>query len=110
MFLPMMGLFFTLVVFGLIAGLPVTFDPYAAHRAPFPYAVFFAGVSAITFVVVGGLVSEFISDGLGAAIALFIAPTVGLLVGAVVGYRLGLIRRRHGVKVDSSDSAPADAR
>jgi hypothetical protein len=93
MFLPMMGFFFALVVLGGLASLVVTFDSHAAHRAPFPYAFFFAGLTAIVFVIVGGLISEYSSEGIGAFVALLLAPTLGLLSGAVLGYRLGLIRR-----------------
>jgi hypothetical protein len=95
MFLPMMGFFFALVVLGGLASLVVTFDPHAAHRAPFPYAFFLAGVTAIIFAVIGGFISGYINDTVGAFIALFLAPTLGLLSGGVLGYRLGLIRRRH---------------
>lgn len=95
MFLPMMGFFFTLLVLGGLASLVVTFDPYAAHRAPFPYAFFFAGVTAIIFVILGGLITGYINDTVGAFITFLLAPTLGLLCGGVLGYRLGLIRRRH---------------
>jgi hypothetical protein len=100
MLLPMMGFFFALVVLGGLASLVVTFDPDAAHRAPFPYAFFFAGVIAIIFVVLGGLISVYINDTVGAFIVLLLAPTLGLLGGAILGYRLGLIRRRHAPEDD----------
>src|SRR5882724_13090627 len=59
MLLPMMGFFFALVVLGGLASLVVTFDPGAAHRAPFPYAFFlpacqFVSINAIALVGVFG--------------------------------------------------------
>jgi hypothetical protein len=101
MFLPMMGFFFTLVVLGGIASLAVTIDPYAARRAPFSYAFFFAGVTAIVFVILGGFASVYINDTVGGLIAFMLAPTLGLLSGAILGYRLGLIRRRHAPEDDA---------
>ena len=93
MFLPMMGFFFTLVVLGSLASLVARFDPEAAHRAPLSYAVLFAGLSAILFVILGGLVSEYVHESVGTLIVMFLAPTVGLGIGAALGYRLGVIRQ-----------------
>jgi hypothetical protein len=98
MFVPMMGFFFMLVVLGGIASLATVIDTYSAHWAPFPFAFFFAGLTAIVFVIIGGLVSAYISDSVGGLIAMLLAPTLGLLCGGILGYRLGLIRRRHDSK------------
>ena len=82
MILPMMGFFFALVGLGGVAALATIIDNRSAHRAPLPFAVFFAGVAAIA--------AFFVIDGL------LLGPTLGLLGGGVFGYWLGLQRRKRG--------------
>jgi hypothetical protein len=83
-----------LVVVGGLISLPIMIDPYDAHRAPYPFAAFFAGLAASTLVVIGGLVSKYISDTAGGVILMLMAPTVGLIGGGLFGHRLGLRRKR----------------
>ncbi|HEU0173595.1 MAG TPA: hypothetical protein VFV58_04980 [Blastocatellia bacterium] len=94
MLIQMMCFFLTLIVVGGLASLFVMFDPLAAHRAAFPFAFFFAGLTAFALANIGGLVSAYINDPAGGVITMLVAPTVGLLGGGVFGYRLGLRRRR----------------
>jgi hypothetical protein len=94
MLLQMIGFFFMLIVLGGIASLATIIDAHSAHRAPFPFAFFFAGVTAIVFVIIGGLVSAYVNDTVGNSIVVLVAPTLGLLGGGFFGYWLGLIRRR----------------
>lgn len=101
MLLPMMCFILSLLVFGGLASLIVTFELNAPHRAPFPYAFFFAGFSAFTLAIIGGIVSAYVSDPLGGFITMLVAPTIGLLGGGVLGYRLGLRRRRRASENDS---------
>jgi len=93
MLVPMMVFFFALLVVGGLASLFVMFDPLAAHRASFPFAFFFAGLTASALFIIGGLVDVYVSNTVGGVIVMLLAPTVGLLGGGVFGYRLGLRRR-----------------
>ena len=104
MLLPMICFFLTLIVLGGIASLATIIDTHSAHRAPFPFACFFAGVTAIIFVMLGGLVSAYVNDTAGGFIVMLIAPTLGLLSGGFLGYRLGLTRRRR--VSDEEESRP----
>ncbi len=94
MLIQMMCFFLALLIVGGLTSLMVMINPDDAHRAPFPYAVFFAGLTATTLVVIGGLVSAYVSDPAGGVIVMLVAPTVGLLGGGLFGYRLGLRRRQ----------------
>jgi hypothetical protein len=91
----MLGFFLVLLVLGGIASLAVMIDTRNARRAPLPFAAFFAGLFAMGLFVIGGLVGENLpnSDVVGFS-TLFVAPMLGLFGGAILGYRLGLLRRR----------------
>ncbi len=84
MFLPMMGFFFMLIVFGGLAGLATIIDINSAHRVPFPFAFFFAGVAGILVVIVGGFVDAYINHRAGGFTIILVAPTVGLLGGGIL--------------------------
>jgi hypothetical protein len=94
MLIQMVCFFLMLVVVGGLISLPVLIDPHDAHRAPYPFAAFFAGLAASALVVIGGLVDKYISDTAGGVIIMLMAPTIGLLGGGLFGYRLGLRRRQ----------------
>lgn len=101
MLVQMMCFFLMLLVVGGLASLMVMFDPLAAHRAAFPFAFFFAGLTAFTLAIIGGFVGDYVSDPVGGVITMLVAPTVGLLGGGVFGYRLGLRRRQRARDDDS---------
>ena len=103
MLIPMMGFFFTLLVVGGFASVFVMLDPLAAHRRAFPFAFFFAGLTAFALAMIGGIVSAYVGDPAGGVITMLVAPTVGLLGGAVFGYRLGLRRDRRASGYEGND-------
>jgi hypothetical protein len=105
MLIQMMCFILALFVVGGLTSFMVMLNPDDAHRAHIPYAVFFAGLTASTLVIIGGLVSAYVSDPVGGFITMMVAPTVGLLGGGVFGYRLGL-RRRQRVRQNDSDRGP----
>lgn len=88
----MVCFFLTLVIVGGLTSLMVMINPDEAHRAPYYFAAFFAGLVASTLVVIGGLADEYISETVGGVIVMLMAPTVGLIGGSIFGYRLGLRR------------------
>jgi hypothetical protein len=103
MLIPMMVFFLALLVFGGLLSLFVMFEPLAAHSAAFPFAFFFAGLTAFALANVGGLVYEYASEPIGGVITMLIAPTLGLFGGGVFGYRLGrrYRHRRRGANDDA---------
>ena len=101
MLVPMMVFFLALLVVGGLWSLLVMFDPLAAHSTTFPFACFFAGLTAFALAITGGFVGDYVSQPLGGVITILAAPTVGLLGGGVFGYRLGLRRRRRSSDNDS---------
>jgi len=90
----MMVFFLALLVVGGLTSLMVLINPDDAHKAEFPFACFFAGLTAFALASVGGLVYEYVSEPIGGVITMLIAPTLGLFGGGVFGYRLGKRRRR----------------
>jgi hypothetical protein len=104
MFLPMMGFFLMLIVFGGIGSLAVTVDTYAAQKAPVPFAMFFAGLGVYAVFFLGLIFEVYMNPDVGGFIGLVIAPLVGGVGGGILGYRLGLKRRRRYSDDVSSDS------
>src|SRR5262245_38353841 len=94
MLVPMLVFFLALLVFGGLASLFVMFEPLAAHSPAFPFACFFAGLTAFALAITGGYVGDYVSNTIGAVITMLMAPTVGLFGGGVFGYRLGRRYRR----------------
>ena len=90
MFLPMMGFFMMLLVFGGLGSLVVTADPNAAHKAPVPFAMGFAGLGVYSIFFLALLVEIYMSTSLAGYVGLLLAPTVGSIGGGLLGYRLGL--------------------
>jgi hypothetical protein len=82
------------LVFGGIPSLAVVIDDRAARRAPAPFAIFFSGLGYYAFFIVGGLVDAYVSHAAGGLIIMLVAPVAGGIGGALLGYRLGLRRRR----------------
>jgi hypothetical protein len=103
MFLPMMGFFMMLIVFGGLGSLVVTADTNSAHKAPVPFAMLFAGLGFYLIFFLALLVEVYISPSLGGFIGLLIAPIVGGVGGGILGYCLGLRRRRRYSATVSSD-------
>ena len=97
MLLPMVGFFLMLLIFGGIPSLAVVIDSHSAKRAPAPFALFFAGLGFFTVLTVGGLVDAYVSHAVGGFIALLAAPFVGGGGGCLLGYKLGLRRRRRAL-------------
>ena len=90
MLVPMIVFFLALLVCGGLWSLFVMFDHLAAHGTAFPFACFFAGLTAFALAIIGGLVGEYVSAAIGGVITMLMAPTLGLFGGGVFGYRLGL--------------------
>jgi len=101
MLVPMLVFFLALLVVGGLASLFVMFEPLAAHSPAFPFACFFAGLTAFALAITGGFVGHYVSDPIGGIITMLAAPTVGLFGGGVFGYRLGLRCRRRSSDDDS---------
>src|ERR1700761_8982728 len=99
MLLPMFGFFSVLVVFGGITSLAVLIDKYSAKRAPYPFAVFFAGLISWVFVLFMFGLGEILDKNgvkfphLVGSIIFFGSPLVSLIGGALMGYHLGVNRR-----------------
>jgi len=94
MILPMMGFFLMLMFFGGIGSLATMVDNHVAKKAPIPFAMFFAGVGAYVIFFFGGFLSSYVSPALGDPVALFGAPVVGGIGGAILGYHLSIKRRQ----------------
>ena len=96
MLLPMFGLFSALLFFGGVLSLPVMADRHAADKAPYTFALFFAGLIAwilvpITFGLAEALDRKGLAVGdLVGSVLVFAAPLAGLTCGALLGYRLGV--------------------
>jgi hypothetical protein len=88
------GLLIACVVLGGIASLACIIDTQSAHRSPLPFAVFFFGVG--TFLIGGALawVGSFSGAGVSDALGMLGGPVIGGVGGGVLGYRLGLNRKR----------------
>ena len=98
MLLPMAGFFLVLLVLGGIPSLAVVIDRHAAKRAPAPFAMFFAGLGFYALFVVAALVEGHVSQALSGFIGLLVAPVVGGAGGGLLGYWLGLRRRRRAAE------------
>jgi hypothetical protein len=94
MILPVMAFFLMVLVFGGIASLACIIDTRAAHRAVVPFMMFFAGLGVYLSVFALGLLGPHVSPALGDSLAFFIGPVVGAIGGGLVGYVLGVKRRR----------------
>jgi hypothetical protein len=103
MFLPIMGFFLMLIVFGGLGSWVVTRDTHVAHKAPIPFAMLFAGLGVYAILFLALLVELYISPYAAGIIGLLIAPLVGGVAGGILGYRLGLRRRRCYSVVVSTD-------
>ena len=103
MFLPMMGFFLMLILFGGIGSLAVTIDTHAAHKAPVPFAILFAGLGVYAMFCLALFLEVYVSPAVGGFVGLLIAPIVGSVGGGILGYRLGLKRRRSYSEVVSND-------
>jgi hypothetical protein len=101
MFVPMLGFFLMLILFGGIGSLVVTVDTHAAHKAPVPFAMLFAGLGVYAIFFLALFFEIYISVAVGGFIGLLIAPLVGGVGGGIVGYRLGLRRSRRYSQVAS---------
>lgn len=100
MLVPMMVFFLALLVVGGLTSLMVIFNPDDAQRAAFPFAALFAGLTAFTLAMIGGIVGEYVSKPVGGVITMLMAPTVGLFGGGLFGYRLGQRRHRRAPESD----------
>jgi hypothetical protein len=103
MFLPMMGFFMMLIIFGGLGSLVVTFDTHVAHKAPIAFAMLFAGLGVYAIFFHALLIELYVSPSAAGFIGLLIAPLVGGVGGGILGYRLGLRRKRRYSAVVSSD-------
>jgi hypothetical protein len=101
MLVPMLVFFLALLVVGSLASLFVMLDPLAAHSPAFPFACFFAGLTAFALAITGGFVGDYVSNPIGGVITMLVAPTIGLLGGGLFGYRLGQSRRRRASDDDA---------
>jgi hypothetical protein len=92
MFLSMMGFFFVMMLLGGIETVMV--DDYAARKALVPFTVFFAGLGVYVMVFGLGFIGSLVDSSVVEGLAFFAGPVVGSIGGGLLGYRLGLKRRR----------------
>jgi hypothetical protein len=98
----MMGFFMMLIVIGGLGSLVVTADMHVAHKAPIPLTMLFAGLGFYLISFLALLVEIYISLSAAGVIGFIIAPLLGGFGGGIVGYRLGLRRRRRNSEVVSN--------
>jgi hypothetical protein len=94
MLLPMLGFIFMLFVFSGIASLACVLDEHGAHRAPIPFAIFFSVLGMGVLAITAGYLGSYISPGLSDSLAFLVGAPLGTIGGGILGYRLGLKRRR----------------
>jgi hypothetical protein len=102
MMLPMFGLFLALLFLGGFTSVPLLVDKYAADRAPYTFAAFFSGLTALILVPALFILVEAVEKkGLAinhtvGSVLVFAVPLISLCGGAFLGYRLGVnYRQRH---------------
>jgi hypothetical protein len=82
-----------IIVYAGVASLACIIDGRAAHRAPLPFAVFLFGVGAfVSTAILESIGSTF--GGFGNTLG-FLGLGAGGIGGAMLGYWLGIKRKRH---------------
>ncbi|MCM3874672.1 MAG: hypothetical protein ND895_28600 [Pyrinomonadaceae bacterium] len=94
MILPMMGFFFVMMLLGGIGSIAVMVDDHAARKAVVPFTVFFSGLGVYVMVFGLGFLGSFFNSSWADSLAFFAGPVVGSVGGGLLGYRLGIKRRR----------------
>ena len=94
MILPMMAFFFMIMLFGGIGAVAVTVDDHAAKKAVVPFTMFFAGLGVYVMVFGLGFLGWLVNSLWADSLAFFAGPVIGSVGGGLLGYRLGLKRKR----------------
>lgn len=93
MILPMSGFFLTIAILGGLTILLGGSQARAAKQMPIGFSMLFAGICYCSLALVLYPLAFYLGTAIGFAL-LFFAPFIGSLVGATLGYRAGLKRKK----------------
>ena len=99
--MPVIFLIFMVFVLSGIASLGCAIDEHGAHKAPMPFTIFFALLGMMVLALTLEYFGSYRNSDFGEVLAFYIGAPLGLVGGGLLGYWLGLRRRRRYPSVDN---------